>query len=75
MIRIDRFLDAFQNEKPRNEIQFATVDSGYVSGRPRLVFDGESVATVKVYPHLSTYTPVAGDRVMVIHGVIMGAIV
>ena len=75
MIKMDAFLEAFTNEAPKKLVQFATVDSGYTTGRPWLVFDGESVATVKVYPHLSTYTPVAGDRVMVIHGVIMGAIV
>lgn len=75
MIKMDAFLDAFKNEAPKKLVQFAAIESGYVSGRPRLVFDGESVATVKAYPYISTYTPVAGDRVMVINDVIIGAIV
>lgn len=74
MIKMDAFLDGFKNEEPKKLVQFAAIDSGYVSGRPRLIFDGESVATVKVYPYISTYAPVAGDRVMVINDVVMGAI-
>lgn len=74
MIRMDAFLNAFANEAPKKLVQFATIDIGYIDGRPRLVFDGESVATVKAYPYISTYTPVAGDRVMVLNDVVMGAI-
>lgn len=74
MIRMDDFLDAFKNEKKARIVRFATIASGYTAGRPHLVFDGESVATVKAYPKLKSYTPVAGERVIVIHGVVMGAI-
>lgn len=55
-------------------VRFAKIADGYVDGRPTLVFDGESVATVKRYPYLSGYIPVAGDRVQVIDGVIQGKI-
>lgn len=75
MIKMDAFLEAFKNEEPKKVVKFATIDSEHTTGRPRLVFDGESVATVKAYPYLSTYTPTAGDRVMVVHGVVVGAII
>lgn len=79
MSRMDvhNFLKKFSNkeikrEKPNN--RFAYIDPNYTTGLPSLVFDGESLPTIKRYPHLSSYTPVAGDRVQVLHGVIQGKI-
>ena len=43
----------------------ATIPSGYTSGRPTLQFDGESTVGSRTYPYLSSYTPSAGDRVLV----------
>jgi len=43
----------------------ATIDPAYTSGRPKLVFDGDTVATQKTYPYLSSYTPSANHRVLV----------
>lgn len=40
------------------------IDPAYVSGRPRIIFEGESQASVKAYPYLSSYTPTAGDVVL-----------
>lgn len=74
MIRMDDFLDAFKNEDTTRLVRFATIAVDYTSGRPRLVFDGESTPTGKAYPYMSSYTPKAGDRVMVVHGVVFGAI-
>lgn len=75
MIRMDEFLDAFKNEDKARLVRFATIEAGYTSGRPRLIFDGESTPTGKAYPKLKSYEPTAGDRVMVVHGVVVGAIV
>ena len=69
----ERIKKNFHNDKKKT-IKFAKIDSGYVSGRPQLIFDGETITTLKQYPYIATYTPVANDRVMVIHGVVMGAI-
>lgn len=68
------FVKVFSKDKQVKNVKFAKVDSGYITGKPRLVFDGETTATVKRYPHLSSYTPTVGDRVMVEHGVIIGNI-
>ena len=65
----------FKNPEQQKLVRFATIDSAYTSGRPSLIFDGEDTATLKKYPYISTYTPTAGDRVMLIKNVIMGAIV
>jgi len=43
----------------------ATIDPAYTSGRPKLVFDGDTVATQKTYPYLASYTPSANHRVLV----------
>lgn len=67
------FKKNFHNDK-KNIVKFAKIESGYTTGRPQLIFDGETIATIKQYPYLATYTPAANDRVMVVHGVVMGAI-
>ena len=61
--------------KQASPVKLGTIDPDYTSGRPSIVFDGESVPSVKQYPYLSTYTPQAGDRVMLIRNVVVGKIV
>ena len=55
------------------------IDSGYVSGLPQIVFDGETSASARLYPYLASYTPAADDRVLVAmvghSGVVVGRIV
>ncbi len=75
MIKTDEFIQMFGNKEPEKIIRFAKVDPAYVSGRPSLVFDGEDAPTVKKYPYLSSYTPLANDRVMVVGKVIVGKII
>lgn len=50
---------------PQPSFRLATVDPDYSGGRPRLVFDGETTVSTRTFPYLSSYTPVAGDRVLV----------
>lgn len=40
------------------------IDPAYTSGRPKIVFDGESSASTKQYPYMASYAPVANDRVL-----------
>lgn len=40
------------------------IDPNYSNGRPRIIFEGESSPSLKVYPYLSSYTPVANDIVL-----------
>lgn len=75
MLDHDFFISAFMNPKQEKIIQFARVDPNYTSGRPRLIFDGESEVSGKAYPYLSSYTPQPNDRVMVVKGVVVGKIV
>ena len=75
MLKSEKFITIFGNKKSENSIRFAKVDPNYISGRPSLIFDGESIPTVKEYPYLGSYTPKANDRVMTVKGVIIGGIV
>lgn len=54
--------------KPDSElvVRMGTVDPAYTSGRPTIIFDGETVASVKTYPYLASYTPVASHRVLLL---------
>jgi hypothetical protein len=75
MINTEFFLQNFANKKKESLVKFARIDPDYVEGRPRLIFDGEDVVSGKQYPYLSSYVPAASDRVMLVKGVIMGAII
>lgn len=44
--------------------RLGAIPGDYVSGRPSVQFDGESSASTKTYPYLSSYTPAANDRVL-----------
>lgn len=41
-----------------------TIDPSYISGLPKIKFDGESVVSEKRYPCLNTYYPQPNDRVV-----------
>jgi len=53
------------------DVQYATVAS-VVSGQPFLRFAGETGNSQKAYKFLKSYVPAAGDRVIIVNGVIMG---
>jgi hypothetical protein len=40
------------------------IDPFYSGGKPRVIFDGENKPSYKRYTHLSSYKPVANDRVL-----------
>lgn len=75
IISADEFKQLLKASKNVPRVQYAEIASGYVSGRPQLIFDGENVPTIKKYPYLSTYSPVVGDRVQVLNGVVQGKII
>jgi len=75
IIRQDEFKRLLFGDDSGKSIRYATIPSDYVDGRPQLIFDGESTKTIKRYPRLASYTPVAGDRVQVIGGVIQDKII
>ncbi len=68
----EKVLTRIRNETVR--VRYATIDSNYSSGRPKVQFDGEQSVTLKGYPYLSSYSPIAGDRVQIINGVIQGKV-
>lgn len=70
----NRFVEAFRSEPSKNTIRFATIDLAYSEGNPKVTFDGEANLSTKTFPHLASFTPLGGERVMVINGVIIGAI-
>lgn len=44
--------------------KLGTIPGTYAAGRPTVTFDGEDTESTKTYPHLSSYAPAAGDRVL-----------
>lgn len=74
MITTEEFVKDFGNQSSNLKMQFATVDPLYQTGNPKLIFDGEPAVSQKGYPCLESATLSAGKRVVVINGVIFGAI-
>ena len=60
--------------KESKNVELGKIDPAYSSGKPSIVFDGENQASVKQYPYLNSYQPVANDRVEIVRGVVLGKI-
>jgi len=50
----------------KNIYKLGSIDPAYSSGKPKVMFDGETVVSAKQYPRLASYTPVASDRVLIL---------
>ena len=66
MIKPADFLKITRNDSSKAPYRLGKIDPAYSSGRPKIVFDGETTASEKQYPYLSSYTPTANDRVMLL---------
>lgn len=63
MISPERFLKEIQQPAKGKIVALGTIPADYVSGRPKVIFDGEQAASSRAYPYLASYTPAQGDRV------------
>jgi hypothetical protein len=67
------------NKDDPTVFKIGTIPNTYTTGRPTILFDGESIVSTKTYPYLGGYAPAANDRVliaMVAHGgVVLGKII
>lgn len=53
----------------KRELSLGSIDSAYSSSttpkaRPKVKFDGDTQVSSKTYPYLSSYSPLANDRVL-----------
>lgn len=64
MIQVEEFLKITQGKEKETVFRLGKIDPLYSTGRPKIVFDGETIASTKQYPYLAPYTPTAGDRVL-----------
>jgi hypothetical protein len=53
-----------QLNKQGQPFSLGTIDPNYKTGKPRVIFDGETTPSSKTYPYVNGYTPVAGERVV-----------
>jgi hypothetical protein len=60
-------------------VALGTVTSDYTSGRPKVKFDRDASASNKTYGYVSSYSPAANDRVVLLRSggtwVIIGKLV
>lgn len=66
-----RIIDERIAKQKEDIVKFAKVAPGYTSGRPSLIFDGETVATSKTYPYAVGLTLAANDEVCLLKGLII----
>lgn len=62
-------------KKMRSNTQYATVIQLSPLGKPIIQFDGDKLPSSKLYTYLKSYTPIIGERVMLVNDVIQGGIV
>jgi len=58
-------------EAPAKPVRLAVIDPAYVDASfpgtlPKVTFEGEDAITVKRYPVISGYSPIHGDRVVML---------
>lgn len=78
MMGISQLVFDKEREPGDKSAKIGTIDPAYVTGDPKILFDGEDVLSEKKYPFLAPYSPRANDRVVLIpvgHSyVVLGAI-
>lgn len=62
----EEFLGIVKGGGSKSSFRLGEIGSPYSSGRPTVIFDGETGASTKQYPYLSSYTPAANDRVLLV---------
>lgn len=69
-------------QQDKIKIRLGYIDANYSSGLPKIAFDsdidpatGIAQPSGKTYSHLASYTPTAGDRVILINNLIIGKVV
>lgn len=66
MIDANEFWNMVSKNKSTTYYKLGTIDTAHTSGSPKVTFDGESVVSTKTYTRLSSYTPTANDRVLLL---------
>jgi len=56
--------ELIEKNKDKGAYKIGSIPSGYSGGEPAILFDGEDTPSGKTYKRLGSYTPVAGDRVL-----------
>jgi hypothetical protein len=67
IIQTQSFIELIESMiEKKVEVPFSLgrIDPRYSGGNPKIVFDGETKASQKRYPYLSSYQPVGNDRVL-----------
>jgi len=61
----EQFLEIISpNKEDPSPFRLGNISSAYTSGRPKVLFDGETIDSTRTYPCLSSYIPSANDRVV-----------
>lgn len=58
------FLSTMKPGQRESPFRLGKIDPAYSSGRPNIIFDGESNVSQKKYPYIASYSPARNDRVL-----------
>lgn len=64
IINTSQFLNIVKNNEKIDNFKLGKIDSNYISGRPKIKFDSETIVSEKQYCYLDSYIPKANDRVL-----------
>jgi hypothetical protein len=62
----NEFIQTMNSDKQNPVFKLAIVTSLFTDNSAKLKFDGETEPSEKKYPYLSTYSPAANDRVLLV---------
>lgn len=64
-MRAEEFMEIFSSsDQQPSPFRLGKISATYTSGRPQVLFDGETIASTRTYPYLARYTPAANERVL-----------
>lgn len=60
-------LERIIDKRVKKPFTLGRIDPKYTGGLPKILFDGDSQVSIKSYSYLSSYTPKANDRVLLVN--------
>lgn len=64
MINVEEFISLMEEKEENKVFKLATVTDLFASGKAKIKFDGEDIASLKEYSNLSSYAAAKNDRVL-----------
>lgn len=66
MYNAEMFMEDVFTQPKQQKFKLGVIDENYTSGNPKVKLDGETSLSSATYKYLSSYSPQANDRVLLV---------